>query len=248
MEIITDVFSLCYKAIRTGIPITRESTKDKEYHFQNWFKSRLLTLNRPFDEPGRNTYPDFKMVRETVGFELKGLQTPGRIKNYDSNSQVPTGFHNGREVYYVFGRYDKTPLDPKKYPVMDLIICHGDFLNADHDYVHKNKSVKQFGSYGDIMIRDRKMYVCPTPYALTEGTEGQITLITPKDLALDNRLRQVGDLKRTECDKLIKSYEFDLETNELISHKIPNPNAGRIHEFKAYRVKEDEGPLVKMRD
>jgi len=38
-----------------------------------------------------------------------------------------------------------------------LVICHGDFLNADHDYVHKNKSVKGFGTYGDILIRDRKM-------------------------------------------------------------------------------------------
>ena len=43
--------------------------------------------------------------------------------------------------------------------MLDLVVCHGDFLNADHDYVHKNKSVKGFGSYGDIMIRDRKMYV-----------------------------------------------------------------------------------------
>jgi aminoglycoside phosphotransferase len=50
----------------------------------------------------------------------------------------------------------------KQYPIIDLVICHGDFLNADHNYIHENKSVKGFGSYGDIMIRDRKMYVAPT--------------------------------------------------------------------------------------
>jgi hypothetical protein len=38
--------------------------------------------------------------------------------------------------------------------VLDLVVCHGDFLNADHEYVHKNKNVKGFGIYGDIMIRD----------------------------------------------------------------------------------------------
>ena len=48
--------------------------------------------------------------------------------------------------------------------MLDLVVCRGDFLNADHTYVHKNKSVKGFGSYGDIMIRDRKMYVAPTPF------------------------------------------------------------------------------------
>ncbi len=95
----------------------------------------------------------------------KGLAYPGRTANFDSNSQVPSGFHNGRTVYYVFGRYPKKP-DGKTYPVLDVVLCHGNFLNADHEYVHKNKSTKGFGSYGDILIRDRKMYVVPTPFHL----------------------------------------------------------------------------------
>lgn len=75
----------------------------------------------------------------------------------------------------------------KQYPVVDLVVCHGDFLNADHNYVHKNKSVKGFGTYGDIMIRDRKMYVAPTPFALTEGTTGLMTLILPENFGSDDR-------------------------------------------------------------
>jgi len=43
----------------------------------------------------------------------------------------------------VFGRYPAEP-DGNSYPVFDLVICHGDFLNADHDYIHKNRSVKGF--------------------------------------------------------------------------------------------------------
>ena len=65
----------------------------------------------------------------------------------------------------MFGRYPQDP-DGKRYPVLDLVLCHGRFLNADNTYVHKNKSFRGFGSYGDILVRDRKMYVAPTPFAL----------------------------------------------------------------------------------
>lgn len=66
-----------------------------------------MSLN--FEVGGRNTYPDFRMVATTEGYELKGLAYPGRYANFDSNSQVPSGLHNGRTVYYVFGRYPKKP-------------------------------------------------------------------------------------------------------------------------------------------
>ena len=95
------------------------------------------------------------MVKSPVGYEVKGLAYPGREADYDANSQMPSGFHNGRTVYYVFGRYPDVP-DDDHYPVMDLVLFHGDFLNADHEYVHKNRHITGFGSYGDIMIRDRK--------------------------------------------------------------------------------------------
>lgn len=102
-----------------------------------------------FDAGGRNTYPDFSLVEYTEGYEIKGLAWPGRERDYDSNSQIPTGYHNGRRIFYVFGRYpaDLSECEDlgggrRQYPVVDLVVCHGDFLNADHDYVHKNKSVK----------------------------------------------------------------------------------------------------------
>jgi hypothetical protein len=175
------VFERCVKAIRDGVLIERVSATDKEFHFQNWFKARLDELGQNYEIGGRNSYPDFRMVAATDGFELKGLAYPGRDANFDSNSQVPTGLHNGRNIYYVFGRYPKKP-DGNSYPVLDLVVCHGDFLNADHDYVHENKNVKGFGSYGDIMIRDRKMYVVPTPYRIADGVAHNQTLILPADV------------------------------------------------------------------
>ena len=170
-----DIFASCVQAVQEGVLIKSVSAKDKEFHFQNWFQERLESLNLHFDSPLRNTYPDFRMVSVTEGYETKGLAWPGRERDYDANSQVPSGHHNGRDIFYVFGRYPADLSDyPKngkgniEYPVIDMVVCHGDFLNADHNYVHKNKHVKGFGSYGDIMIRDRKMYVAPTPFALAK--------------------------------------------------------------------------------
>lgn len=246
-----DVFEKCVQAIQDGELIESLSAKDKEFHFQNWFQKRLETLSMHFDGSGRNTYPDFSLVEYTEGYEIKGLAWPGRERDYDSNSQVPTGYHNGRQIFYVFGRYPadlSTYTDKgngrKQYPVVDLVICHGDFLNADHNYVHKNKSVKGFGTYGDIMIRDRKMYVAPTPFALTEGTTGLMTLILPENFGNDERYQVVGELTRVESESLVVGYNFDLRTNELSADRVPNPKAGTQHKFVAYRLKTQTNKRV----
>lgn len=241
-----NVFAECVKAIRDGELVKSVSVRDKEFHFQNWFQARLVTLGINFDTPGRNTYPDFRLVNEPEGYEIKGLAWPGREKDYDSNSQVPSGSHNGRTIFYVFGRYPAAQAGEKEYPVVDLVLCHGDFLNADHNYVHKNKSIKGFGSYGDIMIRDRKMYVAPTPFALTLGTTGAQTLILPDDFPPDDRFEEVGRLSRTECAELVVGYTFDLVKNNLTAETIPNPNAEKEHRFVAYRLGGQGGKPVSM--
>lgn len=241
------VFKQCVVAIRNGTLIQRVSSTDKEFHFQNWFRSRLEETGKHFEVGGRNSYPDFRMVSETEGYELKGLAYPGRDASFDSNSQVTTGFHNGRTIYYVFGRYPRRP-DGNEYPVLDLIVCHGDFLNADHEYVHKNKGVKGFGSYGDILIRDRKMYVVPTPFHLVEGVAHTQTLILPDGAKLVPGFVDVGELRRIEAPELIIGYSFNLQTNALVPQKVPNPGAGTEHTFRAWRLKRSPGNRVAMRD
>lgn len=248
-----DVFEKCALAIENGVLIESVSNKDKEFHFQNWFENRLSDTNFHFEGAGRNTYPDFSLVEAPEGYEVKGLAWPGREKDYDANSQVPSGIHNGRRIFYVFGRYPANlgdiPLNKegkKEYPVIDLVICHGDFLNADHDYIHKNKNIKGFGTYGDIMIRDRKMYVAPTPFAITEGTTGTITLIVPENLDADDRFKEVGRLTRIESDLIVVGYQFDLRTNEISSETVPNPNAGKEHKFTAYRLNSQTQKPVSM--
>lgn len=232
---VLDVFCACNQAVIEGVAIQRASRSDKEFHFQNWFVSRLAALGLNYDAPRRNSYPDFRLVASTVGFELKGLEFPGRWASFDCNSQVCTGFHNGRTIYYVFGRYPKSREDT--YPVLDLVVCHGNFLNARHDYIHENKSFRGFGSYGDILVRDRKMYVAPTPFGLLDGIDRQVTLILLAGEKADSRFQPVGEIERVETQKVITTYTFDLKTNELTTSAEDNPTAGRVHRFRAYRVK-----------
>jgi hypothetical protein len=49
------VFRRCVEAIRAGSLIERESSTDKEFHFQNWFKLRLLETTLHFETGGRNS-------------------------------------------------------------------------------------------------------------------------------------------------------------------------------------------------
>lgn len=240
------VFSACVRAIQNGNLIVRESQKDKEFHFQNWFRERLVEMSLNFDVGGRNTYPDFSIVEVTEGYELKGLAYPGRDASFDSNSQIPMGRHNGRDIYYVFGRYPKDP-DGNSYPVLDLVVCHGDFLNRESDYVHKNKSVKGFGTYGDILIRDRKMYVVPTPFRLADGLAHKQTLILPQAMSPGHGFTKVGDLVRLEAQRNLTGYQFNLTSNELTPSTVVNSAAGSQHKFSAWRVTGASAERVTMR-
>jgi hypothetical protein len=239
---VAEFFRRIIAARDANVFIRRANAQDKEFHFQNWVKQRLVELGVPFEQVGRNSYPDFRIVPVTEGYEVKGLAEGkgGRDMSFDSNSQMPTGFHNGRTIYYVFGRYPKEP-DGDQYPITDLVLCHGDFLDATDGYVHKNKPVRGFGSYGDILIRDRKMYVVPTPFALASNLAYFFTLILPAERTPGEGFEVIGELVRTEAANLVVAYRFDLRTNDLTPNTIPNPHAGRKHTFRAWRLRGEAG-------
>lgn len=96
------------------------------------------------------------------------------------------------------------------------------------------------------MIRDRKMYVVPTPFALTKGTAGLATLILPEEYEVPTEFKCVGELSRIEGEKLVVGYSFDLRTNEISAETVANPAAGEIHKFKAYRCLEQSDKIVTM--
>lgn len=239
-------FTACVVAVQHHRFIRRESRSDKEFHFQNWIKERFDETGLYYETGGRNSYPDFRLVTYPESYEVKGLAYPGGESTYDANSQVPSGHHNGRTIFYIFGRYPVNP-DGNSYPLIDLVVCHGNFLNADHDYVHKNQSVRGFGSYGDILIRDRKMYVAPTPFGLAEGVAHTHTLILPAEYDLPDEFKEVGMLTRIESEHLVVGYQVDLSRNLLSSSTIPNPSAGKDHTFRAWRLNSGSNEPVTMR-
>lgn len=239
------LFHVCVDAVRRDVPIERASRQDKEFAVQDWVKARLNEAGIPYNQSGRNSYPDFPLGGEPPeGIEVKSLAYPGREASYDANSAVPTGEHEGRAIYYVFARYPDTV--EERYPVYDLVICHGDFLNPMRGYVHLNKNIPTFGAYGDIKIRDRKMYVVRTPYDIANGLAGQRTLVLPASDRVPEGMVAVGELERVEAAKVAVGYEFDLRTNELVVLEEDNPSGGERHTFTAYRVAGDQGPPVTL--
>jgi hypothetical protein len=238
-------FLQCEQAIREDVPIVRESARDKEFAVQDWVRGRLDDAGLCYVESGRNTYPDFPLTGDPPeGFEVKSLAHPGRDASYDANSQPPCGVHNERTVFYVFVRYPKESRGT--YRVHDLVVCHGDFLNPTRDYVHRNQNVPNFGAYGDIMIRDRKMYVVRTPYALAEGLAGRRTLILPSESDVPTGFQTVGALDRREANEVAVGYEFDLKHAKLRTISERNPNAGKLHTFTAYRLQGGDRTPVSM--
>lgn len=143
----------------------------------------------------------------------------------------------------MFVRYPRTA--GTTYPVHDLVICHGDFLNPTRGYEHRNDNVPNFGAYGDIMIRDRKMYVVRTPYAIVDGLAGQRTLVLPSGWDVPDGFKAVGLVERHEADEVAVGYEFDLKASELHVVSEPNPSAGKSHAFTAYRPDDgDDTPVT----
>lgn len=98
------------------------------------------------------------------------------------------------------------------------------------------------------MIRDRKMYVAPTPFALLEGAAHQRTLIVPEDIQVGAGYIQVGEVVRTEANRLLVAYSFDLRNSEISAQWLDNPAHGQEHRFAAYRVAGDSTDPVSLRN
>lgn len=171
----------------------------------------------------------------------------GRWRDFDANSRLPKGTHEGRQIFYVFGRY---PAAPAAQVVADLVICEGSFLGREGQLVHKNTSVDGAGSYGDMLIRIRKMFVPRTPFRSVEGTIGHRTLIVPASMGAelddDGSLQRVGKLQRVETNEHVERIDIDLSVPGMRVGRAANADAGKVHQFVAYRRSGVDGPPVSM--
>jgi hypothetical protein len=245
------LFSEMVRAVRAGIPMKPRSANDKEYFAQDWFIDRIRMTGLQHQQQGRNSYPDFwvydSIMRE--GFEIKSLAfvqpsaravaqgQPGKParKDLDFNSTIPSGRKSGHDVFLVFFLYTGSGAAPRA--VHSLSLAHADLLNADHDLAdrHLNIAIKQFGSYGDGFIRNRKMYVFPHPITIDPSGLGRCRLILPSDWECeDPALLQVGAIQRTVASQALTSYTVNLHGGKPTVRRKPCADAGCQWGFRVF--------------
>ena len=240
-----DVLRASERAIEAGIP-TRRTPDDKEFHFQRWFAARIEDAGFGTVDAGRNTYPDFPIDDINEAYEVKGITQGSRENDFDCNSALPSGEHNGDDVMYAFGRYQKVRDGGENPRVLDIAIVHGALLNAGGDYVAANKSMRVVGSYGDVLLRDRKMYVAYTPFRLLTNMKNHCTLVLPSGWpGVPADAHRIGEFIRTEAEEILVGYEADLRANTLTGRST-NPNAGtspsvRSLDLRSFPSRGDRG-------
>jgi hypothetical protein len=235
MSSVWNILSQCETAVANKLTTFR-SSNDKEFHFQNWVYDRILDAGYTSSAVGRNTYPDFPIDNELEAYEVKGITAGSREKDFDSNSALPSGEHAGKRVYYVFGRYENVVQGAETPRVLDLVLVDGAFINVGSPFIASNKSLRVLGSFGDILLRDRKMYAPYTPYKWLTGLRDSVTLITRAgEKPSIAEYHEVGRFERVESEKVLVGYRADLRANTLIGEFEDNPNGGKSHEFVAYR-------------
>jgi len=109
----------------------------------------------------------------------------------------------------------------------------------DHDVAdkHINIAIKEFGSYGDGFIRNRKMYVFPHPVEIDPTGLGKCRLIVPATWRLTHRrLKSVKLIPRTIAKQAIDSYKVSLHGGKATIRRKPYPNADRQLEFQVFEA------------
>ncbi len=233
------------QAVRQRVDMVPQSGGDKEFFAQNWFIERLESLSLPYHQQGRNSYPDFWVgddQREPIeGFEVKSLAfargKPAR-KDFDSNSTIPSGRKQNRDVFLVFFLY--TGKGRELRAVHSLNIAHTDVINADHALAesHANEAIHGFGSYGDGFIRNRKMYVFPHLFSIDPEAIGRCRLVVPAEWSLrHDALTRVGTIERPMASELIRGYTLDLHQQGRAEVRTePASGAGIVKEFDVFEA------------
>lgn len=239
-----DVFCQMCHACEAKLHMVPRSASDKEYFAQDWFITCLESLQIPYLQQGRNSYPDFWVGTEELreGYEIKSLAFAGgrpARSDIDFNSTIPSGLKQGRSVFLVFFLYTGTGGENRA--VHSLTVAHGDLINADHALAdeHLNVAIHGFGSYADGFIRNRKMYVFPHPIAIDPDGLGRQRLIVPSTWGLaDKRLRRVKTIARAVAGQTIDHFTVRLRgRGEAEVANVPAPNAGRVLQFDVLEIK-----------
>jgi len=237
---VLEVFHHVFVAARVrNEPMQPRGASDKEFFAQDWFQHRLVETGYPWRISGRNTYPDFWLDVDGVpeGYEVKSLALnprgqPARI-DFDANSSIPSGVRASAQILIAFFLYTGARDAPRE--VHSLVLFHGDLLNDERELVHQNLAIRGFGSYGDAFIRDRKMYVFKTPFAIDPSSLGHLRLIVPTEWALqDSRVVKIGTITRTIASERLREYRVDLYQHVVTAVTAADPRAGQVRTFDVF--------------
>jgi hypothetical protein len=241
-----EIFFAAQRAISASVHMIPRSANDKEYFPQDWFADRVRELGLLYAQQGRNSYPDFWVGNDAhlpvEGYEIKSLAfangRPAR-KDYDSNSTIPSGRKEGKDVFLAFFLYTGSGASPR--PVHSLCIAHGDLINADHDVAaaHVNEGIDGFGSYGDGFIRDRKMYRFPHPFTLHPEGLSRCRLIVPVGWGVaDPRLKRVDTLDRAISARSLRGYSIRLDgKTKVIKDVDARDDARQVRSFDVFEYR-----------
>lgn len=236
-----NIFCEMCDACERGVLMQPRSANDKEYFAQDWFVERITSLGLPCVQQGRNSYPDFWVGESSdrEGFEIKSLAfTGGRParKDIDFNSTIPSGLKQGSTVFLVFFLY--TGRGNEARPVHSISLAHGDVINADHALAdeHLNVAIRDFGSFVDGFIRNRKMYVFPHPISIDAEGLGRKRLIVPSGWRLaDKRLKKIKSIERVIAPASVDRYTIRLRGRGQAEVKtVPAENAGQKLRFDIF--------------
>ncbi|MFZ5926327.1 MAG: hypothetical protein ACOYX1_02655 [Acidobacteriota bacterium] len=237
------IFMEIVEACRRGVRMQPRSSSDKEYFAQDWFADRLREAALPFQQQGRNSYPDYWVNVDPIeGYEVKslGLNPNGQPARttIDFNSSIPSGRKENRNIFLVFFVYEGAGASPRA--VHSVSLAHADLINCDHAVAdeHINVAVHEFGSYADGFIRNRKMYVFPHPITIDPTGLGRQRLIVPVEWRLsDRRLRKVHTLTRTVAPDCVHSFTIQMRgRGEADVTRIPYANAREEHRFDVFEM------------
>ena len=125
------IFKHCVEAINQGVLIKRVSSSDKEFHFQNWFQDRLKETGFNFEIGGRNSYPDFRIVKATDGYELIGYSF-----DLKTNEIIPKKVLNpgaGREHIFRAWRIKGAPSMAVSLRPIEIVVAETDLTDEETD-------------------------------------------------------------------------------------------------------------------
>lgn len=139
-------------------------------------------------------------------------------------------------MFLAFFLYTGSGADER--PVHSISLAHGDLINCAHALAdeHLNVAVREFGSFADGFIRNRKMYVFPHPITVDPDGLGVNRLIVPAAWKLsDRRLKKVKTIDRVVAPEVINRYTIRLRGRGEAEVVIePAPDAGKVLNFDVF--------------